>query len=117
MLRLQAIVLVIALFLAPAALFAGVWECACAPAYCTMSCCRHGKCMAMEHGRCQRSGTAVRCNCMRFPTLATLAPLTEMVLTAPAVLPTIEPAPAAEPPVAVVVLPGFLPTPFHPPRG
>lgn len=113
----QAIALIFALTFAPTALLADAWKCACAPAYCTMACSRHGKCLMMEHKHRQASSPAVQCDCMRFPTFATLAPLTEMILVRPAILPEIVRAAAGGRAVPLTVLPGFLPTPFHPPRG
>jgi hypothetical protein len=115
--RLQAVALAIALVAAPMALVAGAWECACAPAYCTMACCRHDKCLMSRQERGPGSRTAFQCDCMRFPTFAMLAPITQMILPHPVSLPAIERALPDSPAVALAVLPGFLPAPFHPPRG
>lgn len=110
--QLQAIALVIVLVAAPTALVAGAWKCACAPAYCTMA-----HCMMRQHEQCQGAQTAFRCDCMRLPSFAMLAPLTQMILPHPVSLPAIEPALPDSPALRLAVLPGFLPTPFHPPRG
>lgn len=112
-----AIVLALALLCAPMALFAAAWECACAPPYCTMACCHNGKCMMMQHEQCRGATPAVRCDCMRLPNFAMLAPLTEMLLGSRVPMPLLERAPSNPPALALGVLPGFLPSPFHPPRG
>lgn len=113
--RLQAIAMVLVLAGAPLALCAGVWKCACAPGYCTMT---HGfcDCPMMRHERQPDSKPVVCCNCMRYPLLAFLAPLEPMILPQVAHLPAVAPAVPEAPVVALVVLPGFLPSPFHPPR-
>ncbi|MDE3137076.1 MAG: hypothetical protein KGL59_10915 [Acidobacteriota bacterium] len=115
--RLQAIALVIALVAAPMALFAGAWKCACAPAQCTIACCNHGKCVMQHHDQCQGSSMAFNCDCMRFPSFSMLAPLTQMILPHPVTMPAIERTGPESPALAFAVLPGFLPSPFHPPRG
>jgi hypothetical protein len=115
--RLQAIALVIALMAAPMALFAGAWECACAPAQCTMSCCHGGKCVMQHHDQCQGSSMAFSCDCMRFPSFTMLAPLTQMILPQPVTMPAVERNSPELPAIAIAILPGFLPSPFHPPRG
>lgn len=115
--RLLAIALILALVGAPTALFAGAWQCACAPAYCTMTHCRCNFCPMMEHERDRGSGPAVQCDCMRFPTFSMLAPLTEMILATPVLMPGIARTAADAPAAALAVLPGLLPSPFHPPRG
>jgi hypothetical protein len=115
--RLQAIALIIVLVAAPMALVAGAWKCACAPDYCTMACCRHGKCLMNRHVRCPGSQEALQCDCMRFPTFAMLAPITQMILPYPVSLPAVERALPDSPAVELAIFPGFLPSPFHPPRG
>lgn len=110
--QLQAIALLIVLVAAPMALVAGAWKCACAPAYCTM-----GHCMMRHQERCQGTRTALECDCMRFPSFAMLAPLTQMILPQPASLPGVERTLPDSPAIALAILPGFLPAPFHPPRG
>ena len=115
--RLQAIALVIVLVAAPMALVAGAWKCACAPAYCTMQHCMMPRSMMQKHQRCQGSQKAFQCDCMRLPSFAMLAPLTQMILPKPVSLPAIEPALPDSPAMALAVLPGFLPAPFHPPGG
>ncbi len=115
--RLQTIALIIALMAAPMALFAGAWECACAPAYCTMACCDHGKCVMQHQAQCPGSETAFDCDCMHFPSFAMLAPLTQMILPHPVSMPAVERATPEFPVVALAIPPGFLPSAFHPPRG
>jgi hypothetical protein len=115
--RLQAIALVIALMAAPMALFEGAWKSACASASCTMACCNNGKCVMQHHERCQGSTMAFNCDCMRFPSFAMLAPLTQMILPQPVAVPAVDQAKPESPAIALAVLPGFLPCPFHPPRG
>lgn len=114
--RSLAVVLILALMVAPTALFAGAWKCACARPYCTMA---QGQCTCpmMLHERDNGPGPAVRCNCMRYPDFGLLAPLTEMILTQPVPMPGIVRTASERPAVAMAVLPGFLPSPFHPPRG
>jgi hypothetical protein len=114
---MQAMALILALTVAPMALFAAAWKCACASDYCTMACCRHGKCLMMQHEHRQGSSPSVQCNCMRFPVFGTLAPLTEMILARPAPMPGIVRMASDATDVPMAILPGFLPSPFHPPRG
>ena len=114
---MQAIALIIALMIAPLALFAGAWKCACAPAYCTMACCQHDKCAMQHHAQGQGSATAFNCHCTRSPSFKMLAPLTQMILPHPVTMPAIARTAPEFPAVALAVLPGFLPSPFHPPRG
>jgi hypothetical protein len=113
--RFQAIALVLALMVAPLALFAGSLKCACAPAYCTMT---HGfcDCPMMQHMRESGSKPMMCCDCMRFPSLGMLTPLEPMILVPPVPQPAIVRSPSGSVFVALVVLPGFLPSPFHPPR-
>jgi hypothetical protein len=115
--RLQAFALIIALVAAPMALFAGAWKCACSPDYCTMSCCPDGKCVMQHHEQCQGSSMAFNCDCMRFPSFSMLAPLTQMIPPHPVTMPAVERTTLGIPRVALAVLHGFLPSPFHPPRG
>ena len=114
--RLQAIALVIALMAAPMALIAGAWECACTPRVCAMTCCHDGKCMMRQHEQSLDSAMA-SCDCMRLPSFVTLAPLTQMILPHPAPMPAVKRAVPVAPALALAILPGFLPSPFHPPRG
>jgi hypothetical protein len=115
--RVQAVVLILVLVFAPMALFAAAWHCACAPAYCTMAHCRCTSCPMMAHERDRGSGPAVQCDCMHFPVFGALAPLTEMILVRPLLLPGIVRTASNSRAVPLSVRPGFLPTPFHPPRG
>ena len=115
--RWQAIAMIIALAAAPLALFAGAWQCACAPRACTMACCQHDKCMMQQHDQCRGSAMSLDCACTRLPSLTTLAPLTQMILPHPVAMPAIERGAPDSPAMAPAILPGFLPSPFHPPRG
>ncbi len=117
--RLKAILVVISLLVAPMALFADAWTCACAAPYCTMAECR-AQCPMMQrmqqHG-CQGASLSLSCNCMRYPALAALIPLTQMILPAAVPRPMIQRSAPAAPIVALAALPGSKPSPFHPPRG
>jgi hypothetical protein len=115
--RLQAIALVIALVAAPMALVTGAWKCACTPAQCTMACCNNGKCVTQHHDQCQGSSMAFNCDCMSFPSFTMLAPLTQMILPHPVNLPALERTAPGMRAVTLAILPGFLPSAFHPPRG
>jgi hypothetical protein len=113
--RTKAIFVVVVFLLAPMALFANAWTCACAPPYCIMAQCRTN-CPMMQQHRCKGSALALSCNCMRYPTLAALIPLSEMILPAAAPRPGVQRDRSAAPIVALAAPPGSLPAPFHPPR-
>ncbi len=111
-----AIAVVFALLGAPLALYAGAWESALAPGYCTMDHC-YRRCPTMQHAKCQGSGPAMRCDCMRYPAAPLLAPLGPMILPHPAPRAKLGRVAPSLPALPRAVLAGFLPAPFHPPRG
>lgn len=60
---------------------------------------------------------AFNCDCMRFPSFTMLAPLTQMILPHTVTMPAVERNAPEFPRIVLAILPGFLPSPFHPPRG
>lgn len=112
----MAIAAVFALLAAPLALYAGAWECALAPGYCTMEHC-YRRCPMMQRQKCPGSGPMMCCDCMRYPTSPLLAPLPPPALPHLAPRAKLERAGLPLPALPGTVPTGFLPAPFHPPRG
>lgn len=114
--KIQAIALLMALIAAPMALFAGAWDCAGAPGQCTMACCRNSHCVMPQKIHCA-AADSLMCDCGQAPPLVMLAPLTQMILPHAVSRPGVAQADLDPPRTPESFVTGFLPSPFHPPRG